>query len=349
MILQEQALITAVFISLVQTVKPQFTSSSSFDVSSYAQPQAAAAHGDAPFGDATGIAMVEGLDFRGAITETTASAAAAYSSKANAHFLRRGTRADLERIHIERLLGKRATHDWMIAGSKPWLERRAVLEQQNEELAELLAIAEQCELTPDMSSWNLQYDCNHFCGRLWPCAGCNDGIQNGDEESVDCGGSCPACANCYDGVQNGDETGTDCGGSGCEECDPIFDLPDISTPVEWIGGSVGQIAPEPEPDSEGANTAIFSNTCEGGSIHCFRVASRLPPGFFGSNPFYPWTDGSVMYNTSSQGHWESIYDAREANAGISSQSGGRRILQDSNVPPSDQFIPHHDGAEDGMY
>ncbi len=47
---------------------------------------------------------------------------------------------------------------------------------------------------------------------------CDDGIQNGDEEGVDCGGSCPdVCPTCDDGIQNGDETGVDCGGS-CGLC-----------------------------------------------------------------------------------------------------------------------------------
>jgi len=49
---------------------------------------------------------------------------------------------------------------------------------------------------------------------------CDDGIQNGDETGVDCGGSnCPACPpTCDDGVQNGDEEGVDCGGSSCPAC-----------------------------------------------------------------------------------------------------------------------------------
>ncbi len=52
-----------------------------------------------------------------------------------------------------------------------------------------------------------------------PCATCTDGIQNGDETGVDCGGSaCPPCATCTDGIQNGDETGVDCGGSACPPC-----------------------------------------------------------------------------------------------------------------------------------
>ena len=79
-------------------------------------------------------------------------------------------------------------------------------------------------------------------------ASCNDGIQNGDETGVDCGGSCedactandcesdadcnkgyicknevctkkPGSASCADGKKNGDETDVDCGGScgGCAE------------------------------------------------------------------------------------------------------------------------------------
>ncbi len=53
-----------------------------------------------------------------------------------------------------------------------------------------------------------------------PAPTCSDGIQNGDETGVDCGGSCTPCTttpNCEDGIQNGDETGVDCGGS-CTPC-----------------------------------------------------------------------------------------------------------------------------------
>ena len=62
-------------------------------------------------------------------------------------------------------------------------------------------------------------DCGGSCA---PCAEptCDDGVQNGDETGVDCGGSaCPSCpATCEDGIQNGDETGVDCGGSACAPC-----------------------------------------------------------------------------------------------------------------------------------
>ncbi len=51
---------------------------------------------------------------------------------------------------------------------------------------------------------------------------CTDGIQNGNETGIDCGGdSCEPCivaATCDDGIQNGDETGIDCGGTSCAPC-----------------------------------------------------------------------------------------------------------------------------------
>jgi hypothetical protein len=52
---------------------------------------------------------------------------------------------------------------------------------------------------------------------------CDDGIQNGDEEGVDCGGSCPEeCNSCSNGRLDDDEEGVDCGGAclaPCPTCD----------------------------------------------------------------------------------------------------------------------------------
>ena len=46
------------------------------------------------------------------------------------------------------------------------------------------------------------------------CTSCSDGVQNGFETSVDCGGpDCVACPNCYNGIQDGNETGVDVGPS----------------------------------------------------------------------------------------------------------------------------------------
>jgi len=53
-----------------------------------------------------------------------------------------------------------------------------------------------------------------------PAPTCSDGIQNGSETGVDCGGpDCGACLpTCSDGIMNGSETGVDCGGPDCGAC-----------------------------------------------------------------------------------------------------------------------------------
>lgn len=55
-------------------------------------------------------------------------------------------------------------------------------------------------------------------------ASCFNGIQDGDETGVDCGGSCAPCPTCDDGIQNGQETGIDCGGPDCEPCTGIVQV-----------------------------------------------------------------------------------------------------------------------------
>jgi len=58
---------------------------------------------------------------------------------------------------------------------------------------------------------------------------CEDGIKNGDETGIDCGGSnCSPCRpvpSCNDGILNGDESDIDCGGSTCPICKNICDTP----------------------------------------------------------------------------------------------------------------------------
>jgi len=73
--------------------------------------------------------------------------------------------------------------------------------------------------------WRLVLEKGVDCGA--PCdtfcvATCDDGIQNGDETGIDCGGTncltdCPP-PTCGDGRQNGQETGIDCGAPGCPDC-----------------------------------------------------------------------------------------------------------------------------------
>jgi hypothetical protein len=67
--------------------------------------------------------------------------------------------------------------------------------------------------TPTLDAYTANYDYTDA-----PAPTCSDGIQNGDETGVDCGGSCDACPSCSDGIQNQDETGIDCGGTICDAC-----------------------------------------------------------------------------------------------------------------------------------
>ena len=94
-------------------------------------------------------------------------------------------------------------------------------------------------------------------GQCAPAA-CGDGIKNGDETDVDCGGSCPAkcedgegcsgsgdcesgvCTNneckapsCSDGLKNGQETDVDCGGSCPSKCE---DGDSCEVPMDCVGG-----------------------------------------------------------------------------------------------------------------
>ena len=74
-------------------------------------------------------------------------------------------------------------------------------------------------------------DCGGSCA---PCAAqvtCTDGIQNGTETGIDCGGSCAPCAivsTCTDGIQNGTETDIDCGGS----CAPCIGVPTCNDNIQ---------------------------------------------------------------------------------------------------------------------
>ncbi len=76
-------------------------------------------------------------------------------------------------------------------------------------------------------------DCGGTCADCPapPAPRCDDGIRNGGEIGVDCGGTCAACAispvvalACRDGARSGEETGVDCGGS-CTPCPGSDDYP----------------------------------------------------------------------------------------------------------------------------
>ena len=54
---------------------------------------------------------------------------------------------------------------------------------------------------------------------------CANEVRDGDEDGIDCGGSCEPCVSCYNGLLDGDEDGIDCGGSCpfvCGNCKPLI-------------------------------------------------------------------------------------------------------------------------------
>ena len=73
---------------------------------------------------------------------------------------------------------------------------------------------------------------------------CFNGIQDGTETGVDCGGpDCAPCATCDDGIQNGGETGVDCGGPDCAPCQGLIIKAGLLTANEkWTSNNIYQLA-----------------------------------------------------------------------------------------------------------
>ena len=128
------------------------------------------------------------------------------------------------------------------------------------------------------------------------CPTCNDGVQNGDETGIDCGGSdCPACPSCNDGIQNGNETGVDCGGPDCPSC------PTCNDGIQ-NGQETGIDCGGPDCDAcpTGGGGEIFAHYFESG--------------------WDGWADGgSDCYRYSGSRSWEGQYSIRlRDNSGTSS-------------------------------
>ncbi|MBS3131944.1 hypothetical protein J4212_05925 [Candidatus Woesearchaeota archaeon] len=75
---------------------------------------------------------------------------------------------------------------------------------------------------------------------------CFDGVQNGGETAIDCGGPCQPCMkpSCFDGVQNQEEEGIDCGGP-CPNICPIQKL--ARPPIVEIPGILKVLRSFPWP------------------------------------------------------------------------------------------------------
>jgi hypothetical protein len=103
---------------------------------------------------------------------------------------------------------------------------------------------------------------------------CGNGIRDGDETAVDCGGDCEPCPTCNDHVKNQDETGLDCGGI-CGPCETAYCANDLA-----------------------ANTGTMA-TCPGNTV------IGLQQNF--SNPEFVFTDSLNRYSIqNSYGQWDLI-------------------------------------------
>jgi hypothetical protein len=60
-------------------------------------------------------------------------------------------------------------------------------------------------------------------GRCIPAPTCSDGIKNGNETGVDCGGSCPRCSNGQGCASRNDCASALCRGGTCQACTEIPD------------------------------------------------------------------------------------------------------------------------------
>lgn len=160
----------------------------------------------------------------------------------------------------------------------------------------------------------------NFCLGGGPAPTCTDGIQNGNETGVDCGGpDCPACPTCNDGVQNGSETGVDCGGPDCPACPTCND--GIQNGNE-TGVDCG--GPDCAPCNPGGSTTVFA--------HFFET------GWDG------WQDGgSDCYRYRGSRSWEGQYSIRiRDNSGTASSmtSSGYNLSGFNQVELEFYFYPN---------
>ncbi|MEW7278729.1 GEVED domain-containing protein [Aquimarina sp. 2201CG1-2-11] len=155
---------------------------------------------------------------------------------------------------------------------------------------------------------------------------CNDGIQNGDETGIDCGGSCKPCdpdPTCNDGIQNGDETGVDCGGS-CKPC---------AVPVEGatVSTSDDQTAITTITGDGIADVISFKNTSESIATYAYLItdeAGKILATETTSHDFEGATEGICkVYGISYNG-----------NLSVTGKSITDRDLATASYDVSDNFI-----------
>lgn len=105
---------------------------------------------------------------------------------------------------------------------------------------------------------------------------CFNGVQDGTETGIDCGGpDCAPCATCDDGIQNGGETGVDCGGPDCAPCEGLIVKSGLLTANEkWTANNIYQLTGKVVVD-DGVTLEIEPGTIIKGQQGIGSLASAL--------------------------------------------------------------------------
>jgi len=142
----------------------------------------------------------------------------------------------------------------------------------------------------------LNFQAYEFYGSYKFCLGsaalpsCTDGIKNGNETGIDCGGSCPACPTCSDGLKNGNEIEVDCGGScpPCGNCSNIrveIRTDQYPTEISWSIKNSSGILMASSPNytlqfTLNTHTYCLPIDCYTFTINDVHDDGILPPGYF---------------------------------------------------------------------
>jgi hypothetical protein len=165
------------------------------------------------------------------------------------------------------------------------------------------------------------------------CPSCNDGIQNGSETGIDCGGpSCPACPTCNDGIQNGLETGIDCGGPSCPSCPSCNDgiQNGSETGIDCGGPSCPACSSCNDGIQNGQETGI---DCGGPQCPpCNNGNGVLIGGYYFETGWQGWLDGGAhCFRYGGSFSPEGTYSLRMRNSGTTSSTTSP-VLNLTNYP-----------------
>ncbi len=142
-----------------------------------------------------------------------------------------------------------------------------------------------------------------------PVANCTDGIQNGGETGIDCGGpDCAPCESCTDGIQNGNETGIDCGGPDCAPCVAVTYCGSQGNNTQYEHIQSVTVAGTTNTSGNNGGYGDFTGSVSIG-LAAGTASVSLTPGFNGS----AYAEGWVIYV--------------DYNADGDFADGGERVLQ----------------------